>query len=180
NKKVATEKSRIAHSAFASYSLIDVDSSEEYVYSSNKSSDDNFIKFDNSDEMNLIIKQLHSALTVSFKKKECPTTYIRNFKCIWQRKNKVFRKVVIGSKKSSKEPSKELGKELDEELGEESGDKSDKEIDEKKIYSAIEFVDGIFAFDNITSHKVLSEDALMASKMNLGLDGSALKMWDMT
>ncbi|CAG8813704.1 19566_t:CDS:2, partial [Cetraspora pellucida] len=34
---------------------------------------------------------------------------------------------------------------------------------------------GIFAFDNATSHKAFSEDALMASKMNLDSDGEAAK-----
>ncbi|CAG8845986.1 1953_t:CDS:2, partial [Gigaspora margarita] len=35
---------------------------------------------------------------------------------------------------------------------------------------------GIFAFDNATFHKAFSEDALVASKMNLGLGGLAPKM----
>lgn len=35
---------------------------------------------------------------------------------------------------------------------------------------------GVFAFDNATSHKAFSEDALVASKMNLGPGGSAPKM----
>ncbi|CAG8855589.1 2244_t:CDS:2, partial [Gigaspora margarita] len=35
---------------------------------------------------------------------------------------------------------------------------------------------GIFAFDNATSHKAFSEDALVASKMNLGPGGLAPKM----
>ncbi|CAG8745712.1 14348_t:CDS:2, partial [Cetraspora pellucida] len=37
---------------------------------------------------------------------------------------------------------------------------------------------GVFAFDNATSHTAFAKDALVASKMNLSLEGSALKIRD--
>ncbi|CAG8813560.1 19131_t:CDS:2 [Gigaspora margarita] len=119
-RKLQQKKAEIACSAFVSYSLIDIDSSEEYVYSSDKSSNNNFMKFDNSNKMNLIIEQLY---LVSIDSDEEP------------------------DKESDKKPDEKLDEELDEEPDEEldnkSGNKLDKKIDKKKIHSAIEFVDGV-------------------------------------
>ncbi|CAG8816045.1 4882_t:CDS:1, partial [Dentiscutata erythropus] len=60
-KKAQQTKAVLARSARISYSLVDPDSSEEYVDSndnSDESSDDNFMKLDDLGDANLIIEAL--------------------------------------------------------------------------------------------------------------------------
>ncbi|CAG8685396.1 13733_t:CDS:2 [Cetraspora pellucida] len=93
------KKAEIAYFAFASYFFINVNSSKEYVYSSDKGSNNNFMEFDNSDEINLIIEQLYSASTDGDEK---------------------------SNKKSGEEPDEEPGKKSDKKSDDESGKKIDK------------------------------------------------------
>lgn len=60
-----------ARSAHASSSLVDLDSSEEYIDSdgnSDESSDDNFMELNNLDDANLAIEQLRAASAVGSEK----------------------------------------------------------------------------------------------------------------
>ncbi|CAG8729012.1 18192_t:CDS:2, partial [Dentiscutata erythropus] len=60
-KKAQQTKAVLAHSAHISYSLVDLDSSKEYVDSndnSKESSDDNFMELDDLGDANLIIETL--------------------------------------------------------------------------------------------------------------------------
>ncbi|CAG8799636.1 19386_t:CDS:2 [Cetraspora pellucida] len=71
-KKWQQKRAKVACSAHASYSLVDLDSSEEYLDSSGNSDeslDDNFIELDNLDDANIIIEQLRAFLLVGSKKK---------------------------------------------------------------------------------------------------------------
>ncbi|CAG8649134.1 4113_t:CDS:2, partial [Scutellospora calospora] len=147
-KKWQQKRAEVACSARASYSLVDLDSSEEYLDSSSnsdESSDDNFIDLDNLDDANIIIEQLRVISTVGSKKKRCPSVYIENSKHTRQRRNKTFREAAIRSLKithffSSIQP---LMVDNDESYRDfqDQGDQSDDELEEElddKVLSTTE------------------------------------------
>ncbi|CAG8620694.1 10986_t:CDS:2 [Cetraspora pellucida] len=104
---------------------------------------DEFTELNNSNKVNLVVKLF---LAKGLEKKVCSVVYIRNSKCIQQRKNKEFREAAIGSLKiidffsNTQLP---VANSDNEELNEESDEKLGKELNEKKIFRAIEFVNQI-------------------------------------
>ncbi|CAG8811727.1 24145_t:CDS:2, partial [Cetraspora pellucida] len=279
-KKWQQKRAEVARSACASYSLVDLDSSEEYLDSSgnsDESSDDNFIKLNNLDNVNIIIEQLHAGndelgdeldeeldqkkkkfrsviefveevlndevlsttekarylavlyflhLCLQGQKKSkhqkqsqtllmkglyadgherpdvieyCQTFLLEEH--IWVTHNKTTFYVynrphsVWGSEGEQPLRKKRLGAAmhisdfLTETIGSLKDDQEEARVmmNSEKLLEQVKWVVnifeqthlgcvGVFAFDNIISHKAFSENALVASKMNLGPGGLAPKM----